>query len=870
MSFPRLMSLLRVLIITSGILASAAAFARPVSLYTAKRAAMTQRDLMSRRSTATMGTEQSSDMLLAETMVQPVGTGEIRAIYYIFTTPDNGFVIVAGDDAVTPILGYSLAGGYSADNPSPTFVWWMKQYENQIIDAIDSGMEGTGQTRREWERLLEEKEQAESLSSEMITGVEPLLRTKWDQGEYYNTLCPYDPVERDRVPTGCVATSFAQIMKYHGAPVKGRGDHSYVHPRYGYLSANFANTTYHWSAMPNELNGPSQAVATLMYHLGVAFEMEYGPRASGAYPRDAAEALKRFFDYQPTTREVERRAYSNEAWQALIRSELDAERPVEYHGYGNGAGHSFVCDGYQGEYFSINWGWGGRSDGYFLLSNLAPNGVGTGGGAGTYNQKQGAVIGIAPLIVTAPQIDIQMNAEISASPNPVTANSRIMVELDLLNAAAKTFRGDYTVALFREDWTFVTHIGGILAGAELPPNYHYTNGITVEDTLFGLSAGTYIIAVYARPTGGEWSIAGNSRYGNAIYLYVEEADYGNDLEIYSAAAIAPDPIRAGQPFQIIVDFANRGSIDFTGRIGAFVYTLDGVPVGMVAIRENLQLGPDRHWTDGLTFASTGLAVEPGRYMIMFFSREEREEWIPVNPDEYVNPVLVEILPPLLTADRYEDNDTEAKAYRLPISFSAVNITISTSGSNLHVITDDDYYRADLPAGYEYDITARVRDSWNDSTAGYTTDVAVLWNDGSGWSVVYDDATDPIMISGGRSLFFKVQPLFAGTTGTYQLDVSVTTRGYSSAPRMTEAAVEEVRIYPLPANDHLLIDPIGKPGSKVDIRLVDATGRTVVDNRGVAQGSGPIVIDVGSHPSGSYLLVLTAGDRSLTHVVRIVR
>jgi hypothetical protein len=57
-------------------------------------------------------------------------------------------------------------------------------------------------------------------------------------------------------------------------------------------------------------------------------------------------------------------------------------------GYGTG-GHSFVCDGYQGDYFHFNWGWGGACDGYYYLHDLTP-------GLRNFNDDQMAVFSIRP------------------------------------------------------------------------------------------------------------------------------------------------------------------------------------------------------------------------------------------------------------------------------------------------------------------------------------------------------------------------------------------------------------------------------------------------------------------------------------------
>jgi hypothetical protein len=77
----------------------------------------------------------------------------------------------------------------------------------------------------------------------------------------------------------------AQIMKYWNYPQQGTGYHSYNEDDYGTLSANFGATTYNWSAMPNAIVSPNNAVATLMYHCGVGVDMNYGLASSGEAER---------------------------------------------------------------------------------------------------------------------------------------------------------------------------------------------------------------------------------------------------------------------------------------------------------------------------------------------------------------------------------------------------------------------------------------------------------------------------------------------------------------------------------------------------------------------------------------------------------
>ena len=140
------------------------------------------------------------------------------------------------------------------------------------------------------------------------------------------------------------------------------------------------------------------AVATLMYHCGVSVDMNYSPNGSGAGDAIVAEALKTYFNYSTETVYHNRSEYSNNNWIAMLKNDLNLNRPIWYCGSGSGGGHAFVFDGYNNSnYFHVNWGWGGYCDEYYTINNLNPGPGGIGSGSnGIYNDGQGAVFGIRP------------------------------------------------------------------------------------------------------------------------------------------------------------------------------------------------------------------------------------------------------------------------------------------------------------------------------------------------------------------------------------------------------------------------------------------------------------------------------------------
>ena len=315
---------------------------------------------------------------------------------YIFNG-EEGFVVMAADDCVQPILGYSLTGKFVAEGMPENLIWWLQGYSDQIQDAINASLAADADVKTEWQNL--KSGLSTKMTSDVVVG--PLLSTLWDQNYPYNYHCPAGTGgPGGHVYTGCVATAMAQVLKYWNYPSTGNDSYSYTHPTYGEQTANFGETIYDWANMPSTLSGSSpqiqiDAVATLMYHCGVSVDMNYGTNTSSASSRKVRDAFINYFRFSPSTRYVSRDAYTDDLWIDLLKHELDESRPLFYCGKNVNSGHAFVCDGYRSDdYFHFNWGWSGYdgsygtthgNNGYWAIGALNPGSGGSGSGSGTYN-----------------------------------------------------------------------------------------------------------------------------------------------------------------------------------------------------------------------------------------------------------------------------------------------------------------------------------------------------------------------------------------------------------------------------------------------------------------------------------------------------
>lgn len=342
--------------------------------------------------------------------------------FYVFGN-DRCFVIIAADNAVHPVLGYSTENAFGEKKAPENVLTWLKDYNDEIGYVVGCRMQASSEIQSEWDNLLNGK----ALEPKTRSSVSPLVRTYWDQSEPFNNACPSNG--SGTAVTGCVATAMAQVMNYWEHPARGTGSHSYWHSTFGQLSANFGNTVYDWDHMKNGYitgytNTEANAVATLMYHCGVAVEMNYGINSSGASSSDVPDALMTYFGYSSEMFLSYKNSYTNAQWINMLKTELNNGRPVYYSGRSSSSGHAFVCDGYdESDYFHFNWGWGGSRDGYYAMGALNPGGGGTGSGSGQYNIDNMAIFGCQPNTpsINPPTISASVNGRnVSLSWNSVS------------------------------------------------------------------------------------------------------------------------------------------------------------------------------------------------------------------------------------------------------------------------------------------------------------------------------------------------------------------------------------------------------------------------------------------------------------------
>ena len=491
-----------------------------------------------------------------------------NAAYYVFNAQSgHGFVIVSGDDRTQqPVLGYSNKSSFDPDNVPENMRWWLMQYATEIA------MLNAGVIQADVEPAMG------NIPMKASAAIQPLIKSQWRQGKPFNLQCP--KIGDKYCMTGCTATAMAQIMYYHKWPTST----STTIPSYtvdGTTYPALAATTFQYSKMKDQYNDTSStdeanaAVAKLMRYCGQAVQMKYGTKSSGALAE--CEAMVDFFKFSTKARKLYRFDYSAAQWQNYILNELQALRPVIYSARTHSGGHDFICDGYDGNgYFHFNWGWGGISDGYFLLSALNPSnqGIGSSQSENGYTIQHYILIGLEPNTTSTTEKNSNTGcAYVTPERTSYTRNSSaepfvINVIEEARNNATRPRTYDIGWGVYKDDGFTQYQV------YNSQPNIYLASDSTHKFTRtlnFGknFADGTYYLRPICRETG-------NSSWYPCYYSgvrYIKAVINGNNLTLTEYNDATPTGITArfysysgvrkvGRPVNVKVEVTNNSMTEF--------------------------------------------------------------------------------------------------------------------------------------------------------------------------------------------------------------------------------------------------------------------------------------------------------------------
>jgi len=785
---------------------------------------------------------------------------EQTSLIYIFNFSkgkETGFTWVAADDIAHPILGYSLGDTLNLGMAPEHILAWVSDYKKSILWGINTGISATEDIKAEWDALTSNK----NLIGKRRGSVSPIIKARWNQVPYYNDLCPLDGTKRSVV--GCVATAMAQVIHHWQYPSKGSGFHSYSHSKLGTISANFGNTTYNYGNMPTAISSRNNDVALLNFHCGVAVEMNYSAQSSGAYVISAASpsthcaeyALKKYFNYPASVSGQLRDNYSTSSWKSKVNSDLDNGRPIIYAGFGNGGGHAFIFDGYDnaGKYH-INWGWGGAYNGYFEIDALNPDGLGTGGGTGSYNSGHQAIFGIEAPDNTQTDASISIYADLNVDASSVSYGQPFKITTKAVNLSGKDFAGSLAVAVFDDSFNFVEFVGE-MNSLSLKDNYAFTS-LTFESAgSLIMLPGDYHLFLCYKNNGGDWKIANDySIYTNYAPLKVF---YYNDIELYDDLKVTSGKIQKGQTTSVSFNVANTGTSTFKGTYAVSLFNMDGSYAQLIGSQvDNSGLPSNSYYTSNINLTSPAIDVEPGTYlMAVQYQESGSSSWYLVGSYYKVNPIKVIVEEAPIKPDAYENNNEVVDAYKLNLTYSNNQTNWSSNISNIHIESDVDYYRIEFDKDYQYTLDVKVSDL-NKTFDGktYALDARFsLSDDGVFWSSAYaNEMTQSLKVNGKDKSYvlIRVVPAFAGLTGDYNLNVNLTRESTLSIENLKNS----VRLYPNPTQQFVTIE--GKSFQTDDTYTIYNINGTLLQTGSLKDGNS---INVEKLSAGVYFLSVSGNE-----------
>lgn len=309
---------------------------------------------------------------------------------YVFNGLKKGFVIVAADDQLPPVVAFSTENLFT--NPSPLASLVVSDLSLRMEHIAKLKPEILQQNLEAWNRLYRDSPRQliyDQWPAEGTTSTGGWTITHWHQNAPYNNFCPLKLSSGQRSLTGCPATAMAQILFYHQKINSTRFAHSdrYYHnytqafwiddtwSTYDYLSFNSINT-YLNTIEQKFASGTAltdNEMAALSLAAGFACKSVYDPAGSGTYSvAQAYQAYLRFgfnsavlLDSSFTDEQIRQKMIEN------IKNALPVHlATVDQNWY---YGHNVVCDGYRSNgFFRLNMGWGGSYDNWYSLPEGFP------------------------------------------------------------------------------------------------------------------------------------------------------------------------------------------------------------------------------------------------------------------------------------------------------------------------------------------------------------------------------------------------------------------------------------------------------------------------------------------------------------------
>ncbi len=508
--------------------------------------------------------------------------GDDGLLAQVYCLRPTGYLVVTADTDLPPVLAYSCQSQYETILPDGSNL-----LDVLITTDLQDRLEGYGEATRDmhqsqWEYLYSAPgmSRPDQWPPEGTTETEGWIETQWRQSAPYNAMCPLDPNNGNRSAAGCPAIAMAQVVNYHGTINGTRLDdsddyhHSYGGRDYwidddweenGFPSFPDLNacldTLEHKMMFLKELDNDDKAA--LVFACGTACEQVYSSSISGTFGVDqSVDAYTRFgFEGFSCLENDDPELYERVSGNIMeaIPVELALVTP-EWD-----AGHHLVADGYNtDDFYHLNFGWGGASDGWYVLFENIP-----------YNLT----------VVEGALVDVQREQAFCMYPEELwmVHGMENEAEFQIMNISQESVTIEGMVIYSEYEYDFPSE------------NYYFTPEFpfTIE------SAETVACTIHV-----DWS----PRMGMNFKLHPVSADYGNEIDLVVNYANddetipSPDMNLTSYPNPFNPETTVRFTLQEDSSVELNIYDIKGRKVRTL-VDERLQTGEHRFTWNGEGAAS---------------------------------------------------------------------------------------------------------------------------------------------------------------------------------------------------------------------------------------------------------------------------
>ncbi len=489
--------------------------------------------------------------------------------YRIYAGDDGkGFVVVSGKrgGALPEVLAYSEEGSFSYDDMSPSLLWWLSHIREGARRASDSKASAVIGTQPQ--RTLRSTGEGKVLST-----------ATWGQGTPFNDKCPLMSDGKSRAVTGCTATAFGIIMRYHKWPSRGSGSSVEYKNGDNTEPVHSVEHTYLWDRMPLSYQGTytpdeAAAVSTLLLDLAYLVQSTFGSESTSASVSHFGDVVSRM-DYDRRAVLLGRYSMNEDLWTGRIRSSIDGGVPVLYCGVNNkDEGHAFVVDGYDPEgLFHINWGWNGKDNGYFAFPDF-----------GEFSSRHSALFDFVPNEGAEAEPYLGFYNEMIPRGVASSKKGRIIRTGDSLtlsfgmvtNCSAVPFVGSISFALVHESGDgkvdVAEFLGSPIVSDGLLPSWGYQDVKKTCKILGPITHGDRIALLYSSEGSGTWKqVVGAEDCGvvSEIRVYSDDVLDFTSLSYDSQTSTVQLISRGGTTYE----FSRGGTVLLSGTISETDYPI---------------------------------------------------------------------------------------------------------------------------------------------------------------------------------------------------------------------------------------------------------------------------------------------------------